>query len=326
MNKKILILGTSSFGGSSLAKFLLDQKINVIGTYNKKKNNFYQQQKFSKNIKLYKEYKINLIKDLSKLKKIINKFKPTHIVDFASICMVAESWDKPDYYFDINCSSKAELLNFLKKVKFLKNYLYISTPEVFGSKSFSVKEDHQHFNPSTPYAVSKLAAEQLIKSFSKTYAIPYNICRFSNFYGIGQPNYRLIPKVITSILSKKKFPLEGGGKSERNFIDADDFSNGIFKVITRGKINKTYHFSSKEIFKIYEIVKIICDELNVEFKNVIIKKKDRPGKDKRYSLNSNRTQKELKWSCKVDLKKNLKYIVQYYLFNKRKISKLKLDF
>ena len=56
------------------------------------------------------------------------------------------------------------------------------------------------------------------------------------------------------------------------------------------------------------------------------KKKDRPGKDKRYSLNSNRTQKELKWSCKVDLKKNLKYIVQYYLLNKRKISKLKLDF
>ena len=64
----------------------------------------------------------------------------------------------------------------------------------------------------------------------------------------------------------------------------------------------------------------------LNLKTSSLKKKDRPGKDKKYSLNSNRTQKELKWSSKVDLKKNLRNIVQYYLLNKRKISKLKLDF
>lgn len=326
MNKKILILGTSSFGGSSLAKFLLDKKIKVIGTYNRKKNIYYQQHKFSKNIKLYKEFKINLPKDINKLSKIIDKIKPTHIVDFASICMVAESWSQPDYYFDINCSSKAKLLINLKKKKFLKNYLYISTPEVFGSNNLSIKENFEHFNPSTPYAVSKLAAEQLIKSFSKTYNIPFNICRFTNFYGIGQPNYRLIPKLIISIINKKKFPLEGNGKSERNFIDAKDFSNGIYKVITKGKINKTYHFSSKEIFKIYEIVKIICGELNVNYKDVVINRKDRLGKDQKYYLNSSTTQKELNWFSKITFKKNIKRIIKYYLKNSKHINKLSLEY
>lgn len=326
MDNKILILGTSSFGGSSLARFLLDKKISVIGTYHKKKNILYQQQKLSKYKNLYKEYKINLITDFLKLKKIIKKNKPTHIIDFASICMVAESWDKPDHYFRVNCSSKAELLIYLNKKNFLKKYIYISTPEVFGSNNFSVKEDYNIFKPSTPYAITKLSAESLIKSYSQTHKFSYNICRFSNFYGIGQPNYRLIPKLIISIFNKKKFPLHGGGNSERNFIDTKDFSNGVYQVIKKGKKNKIYHFSSNEIFKINKVVKIICHELKVSYKNIIIKQKDRPGKDKKYYLNSQKTQKELNWSSKVKFKKNIKKIISYYLLNKKKLSKYKIEY
>ena len=73
--------------------------------------------------------------------------------------MVNESWSKPDLYFKTNVLSKAKILNYLTKAKFLKKYIYISTPEVFGSSKKYMNENEEKFNPSTPYATSKLSAE-----------------------------------------------------------------------------------------------------------------------------------------------------------------------
>jgi dTDP-glucose 4,6-dehydratase len=328
MIKKVLILGTSSFGGSSLAKYLIDKKIKVIGTYNQKKNIFYQQHRFSKNKNFFKSYKINFLneRDITKLKKIINKEKPEYIIDFASICMVNESWDMPKYYFKVNCLSKVTILDFLKNKKFLKSYIYISTPEVFGSNNFSVKENCQIFNPSTPYAASKLFVEKLIKVYNSNFHIPFNICRFSNFYGIGQPNYRLIPKVICSIILKTKFPLQGNGKSLRNFIDAYDFSNGLFKVMQRGKNKQTYHFSSKKLYKVIDIIIEICSLYKIDHKKLIRSVTDRQGKDFKYNLNSNFTRQALRWDDKIDLSINLLKITNYYDMNKKSLLKLDLNY
>jgi len=328
MAKKVLILGTSSFGGSSLAKYLIDKKIKVIGTFNQKKDKFYQQHKLSKNKNLFKDYKINFLKegDMIKLKKIINVNKPEYIFDFASICMVNESWDIPEYYFQINCLSRTTLLNFLKDKKFIKRYIYISTPEVFGSNNFSVKEDYKIYNPSTPYAASKLFAERLLKVYSSNFNMPFNICRFSNFYGMGQPNYRLIPKVICSIILKKKFPLQGNGKSLRNFIDANDFSKGLYKVMKIGKNRQTYHFSSKNLIKVSDIVIKICSIFKIDPNKLTYPVKERKGKDFKYNLHSKYTRKSLRWNDETDLFENLKNMSNYYIKNKNILTKLSLNY
>ena len=131
--------------------------------------------------------------------------------------MVGESWLNPDKYFKINVNSKIDLIRGLKDVKFLKKYIYISTPEIFGSKSKKIDEFFSEFNPSTPYACSKLASELNFRYAFLYQNFPIIISRFSNFYGPNQPIYRLIPKVIMSIKKNKKFSLEGGGQSVRNF-------------------------------------------------------------------------------------------------------------
>ena len=293
--KKILILGGSSFSGSSFANYMLKKNYFVITTYRRKKNILYQPHLQNKNKKNLQNIRIDLDKNINQLISIIKKLKPNYIVDFASMCMVNESWIKPEIYFNSNLRYKSILLKKLINFSFIKKYIYISTPEVFGSSEKSIKEDCNNFNPTTPYAVSKLSYELLLKSYGKSFNFPYIICRFSNFFGIGQPNYRLIPKVILSILTNKKFPLQGNGASKRNFIDSYDFSRGIYLALSKGNIKTSYHFSTKKFYSIKDVIKIICRLKNFRYKDLIKIKKDRIGKDKTYKLNCKKTIKELGW-------------------------------
>ena len=325
MKKKILVMGSSSFSGATMVNFLLDKKKYLVyGTYRRKKIKPYCPYLANKNIKNFKSYQIDFLKSPKNLLNIIRKLKPDYIIDFASICMVNESWNNPKNYFQTNVLYKAELLKVLFKSNFLKKYIYISTPEVFGSSNQFIKEKNKIFNPSTPYATSKLAAEILLKNYFNFYNFPAIICRFSNFYGPGQPTYRLIPKIIACIDNKIKFPIQGNGMSKRNFIFSYDFCNGIYKSILKGKVGETYHFSGNNFYKVIDVIKTVCDLKSFKLKNLITKTKSRIGQDMVYKLNSFKTRKELNWKPIYALKKGLKEIIMYHNNNFVTISKKQL--
>ncbi len=307
--KKILIIGISSFSGASLANYLQDKYI-IYGTFNKyiKTTNC-----------IFDKKKINLFKvdftkdkDITKLSKKILSIKPSIIVDFASICMVEESWTFQEKYFQINVNSRIKLLKKIKNPKFIKKYVYISTPEIFGSSNKPINEFSHRFNPSTPYANSKLAAEFVFKNLNKLNGFPIIISRFSNFYGPGQPEYRLIPKVYYSIKSNRKFPLHGNGSSKRNFLYSKDFCSGIYKIIKKGKVSRTYHFSGTKFIKISEVIKLICKKYNFNFKKLIEFTTDRQNKDKIYILDCNWTKKQLDWKEKYDYKNGILNTLKFY--------------
>ena len=92
----------------------------------KKKNKFYLPYKFNKKFKKFKEFKLDLLKNPNHLINLILKIKPQIIIDFASICMVNESWKNSATYFKINVSSKTKMLEVLSKSKYLEKYIYIS--------------------------------------------------------------------------------------------------------------------------------------------------------------------------------------------------------
>ncbi len=311
--KKILIIGISSFSGASLAKYLQGKYI-IYGTFNKyikSTNCIFDKKK----INLFK-IDLNKEKDITKLSKKILTIKPAIIIDHASICMVQESWTFQEKYFQINVSSRIKLLSKIQNPKFIKKYIYVSTPEIFGSINKSVNEFSNNFNPSTPYANSKLAAEFVLKNFNRLNGFPIIISRFSNFYGPGQPAYRLIPKVYYSIKSNKKFPLHGDGSSKRNFLYSKDFCSGIHQMIKKGKISKTYHFSGTKFIKISEIIKLICKKYNFNSKKLIKFTKDRQNKDKIYILDCNWTKKQLDWKENYDYKNGILETLKFYEKNK----------
>ena len=127
------------------------------------------------------------------------------IVDMSSLCLVNESCEDSEIYMLKNVTYKFDLLKKISQENYLKKYIYISTPEVFGSSLKAQRESSTMYNPSTPYAISKLAVELYMKILNKNFNGKCIITRFSNFYGETKEQHRLLPKLFKSSLFKNFF-------------------------------------------------------------------------------------------------------------------------
>tara|TARA_B100001057_G_scaffold494014_1_gene589692 strand:- start:11626 stop:12618 length:993 start_codon:yes stop_codon:yes gene_type:complete len=322
-----LILGSNSFSGSHLACFLIKKGFFIIASSQSSQN----QIKYNPLSNLTKNEKKNFIflkcdinLEFEKLKKIILKYKPSIIIDFLGQGMVAESWVYPELTFKSNVISKIRLYEFLKSKKFLKKYIKISTPEIFGSTT--IKENKFNFKPSTPYALSHSTIETYLMMLEKYYNFPVIISRFANFYGPFQKLYRVIPLAIHKAFKKEKFYLHGSGRSRRSFIHNQDFCNGIYRVIRKGKIGDTYHFSSKEYISIKELVQKIYLKFNLNPKKYIINVKDRVGKDTDYKISDKKTKNKLNWANIIDLNKGIESVIEWYLRYEKKFQNKETKF
>lgn len=271
-------------------------------------------------LKNFKFEKIDINKQFFKLKKLILKYKPEIIIDFLGQGMVAESWNYPFLTFNTNVLSKIRLYNFLRKQKYLKKYIKISTPEVFGSAKIT-NSNFKRYNPSTPYALSHSTIENYLLLLYKHFSFPVVISRFANFYGPYQKLYRVIPLAIHKANKKEKFQLHGGGKSKRSFIYSDDFCNGIYKLIIKARVGKCYQFSSKEYLSIKKIVETIYKKKNLDPKKYIISVKDRPGKDQDYKIFDNDTRKRLNWKNKTSIDNGINQVIKWYEKYKKKFNR-----
>ncbi len=300
----VFVIGSNSFSGASFIDFSLNKGARVIGISRSPEAipEFLPYKKY--NYDHFTFHQLDLNKDLSTITSIINEIKPAYIVNFAAQSMVGESWIKPSDWFTTNVVSTVKLHDELRKCDFLKRYVHISTPEVYGSCSGFVKEDFP-FNPSTPYAVSRAAADMSLKTFSETYSFPVVTTRAANVYGPGQQLYRIIPRTILFILLGRKLQLHGGGTSTRSFIHISDVSDATWRIMVEGKNGNTYHISTNDVISIRDLVSHICARLNVLFEDHVEIVGERLGKDSAYHLESSKVRAELKWQNQINFDKGL---------------------
>ena len=175
----------------------------------------------------YNFYKIDLNKDLNQLIEIINKFQFDYVVNFAAQGMVAQSWSSPEDWYQTNVVGQVKLHDSLRKFDFIKKYVHVTTPEVYGSTEGWIKENF-NFNPSTPYAASRAACDLHLKTFYNAYNFPVTFTRAANVYGPGQQLYRIITRSILYSRIGKKLDLHGGGYSNRSFIHINDVCSATY--------------------------------------------------------------------------------------------------
>ena len=234
------------------------------------------------------------------------------IVNFAAESHVDRSISNAKPFIDSNIIGVFTILEILKKQK--KKLVHISTDEVFGSLESQSADENFRLNPSSPYAASKASAELLINSYIVTYGCDVLVTRCTNNYGPRQYPEKLIPKTIILANQNKKIPVYGSGKNVRDWIFVDDHCDAIMKVILEGKSGESYNISaSNELDNITIIKKILT--LMGKSTDQIEFVEDRPGHDFRYSLNSSKIGKNLKWSQKVNFTEGLKKTVNWYLTN-----------
>jgi dTDP-glucose 4,6-dehydratase len=223
---------------------------------------------------------------------------------------VAESWANPDHWMMTNVVSTVRLHDRLRKHDFLERYVHVTTPEVYGSTEGWVTEDAP-FNPSTPYAVSRAAADMSLRTYFKQYGFPVVFTRAANVYGPGQQLYRIIPRTILSAMAGRKLMLHGGGVSTRAFIHMDDVSDATLRIALQSPNGEAYHISTNRMISVRDLVTMIIAQLGKSFEESVDVAPERPGKDSAYMLNSDKLRRELGWRDRVELEQGVEDVIAW---------------
>lgn len=313
MSGRIAVIGSNSFSGASFVQYCLAQGLEVLGTSRSAEPAScflpYRWLPAEKQ-KSFRFVQADLNHDLNGLMSALDTFKPDWVANFAAQGMVAQSWLQPEHWYQTNVVANVLFHDRLRKASWLKKYVHVGTPEVYGSTS-GVIDESAPYNPSTPYAASRAACDLHLKTFFNQYQFPVTWTRAANVYGPGQQLYRIIPRTILSIKLGQKLQLHGGGHSVRSFIHIDDVAAATLEVAKIGPAGQCYHLSTDRFVSIRGLVEMICQMMKADFNQVAEVTADRAGKDAAYQLDSGKARRELKWTDTVSLEQGVQQTITW---------------
>lgn len=302
---RFLVLGSNAFSGATFVDHLASAGHEVIAaSRSPEPHEAFLPYRWREHGGRVRFHIIDLNHHLDELDALMRRERPTHVVNFAAQSMVGESWDNPDHWMMTNVVSTVRLHERLRRLDFLERYVHVTTPEVYGSTEGRVKEEAP-FNPSTPYAVSRAAADMSLRTYFAQYGFPVVFTRAANVYGPGQQLYRIIPRTILSAVAGRKLQLHGGGHSVRSFIAMSDVSDATLRIALQGRPGETYHISTDRMVSIRELVEMILARLGKDFASSVEMAPERPGKDTAYRLDSTKLRDELGWADKLTLEQGI---------------------
>ena len=315
---KIFITGGCGFIGSHLTEYIFNK-------YKNSKIYVYDKITYAANIKnlenIIKSKRLKIIKkdliDLKALKKF--SINTDILIHAAAESHVDNSFNLTNDFIKTNVIGTKNVLDACKYNK-IKKIIHISTDEIYGEIRKSSFSEKSRFNPSNPYSSSKAAAEMIINGYIHSYKLPIIIVRSNNIFGTRQHPEKLIPGCCWSLIKRKKFTLHGNGQQKRSFLYVEDFCEGVYKILTKGKIGEIYNIGSKFEYKNIDVLKIVAKENKVNFKNYLKYVKDRPFNDYRYSLNFNKV-KKIGWRPKTKIEDKIKEINLWYKDNISRFQK-----
>ena len=238
------------------------------------------------------------------------------IVNFAAESHVDRSIADPRPFLRSNTEGVLSILEVIRRKGSTVRLIQVSTDEVYGDvRSGSVNEDTR-LAPSSPYAVSKAAADLLCLSYWRTYGLSVCITRCTNNFGPYQFPEKLIPKTIIRARMNQKVPIYGQGRNVRDWIYVIDHCEALDLVLKNGKAGQTYNIAGHNELENGSLVKTILKIMGVERKLVEFVE-DRPGHDFRYSLDDHKIRRELGWRPRHPLRSALEVTVNWYLKNER---------
>jgi dTDP-glucose 4,6-dehydratase len=206
-----------------------------------------------------------------------------------------------------------------------RRFVHVSTDEVFGDLGphgapFTATTPYR---PSSPYAASKAAADHLVRAWQRTYGLPAIITNSSNNYGPWQFPEKLIPLMILNAIEGRELPVYGEGGQVRDWLHVSDHCRAIMAVIEGGEIGGTYLVGADNPRANLDVVRLICRAVDARLERnpgtsekLIRHVKDRPGHDRRYSLDATALRTKLGWRPREAFETALPALVRWYLEHK----------
>jgi len=316
---KILLTGATGFIGSHLLPKLLE-KNEVVCLVPSSELNF-------KEIK--GEVKFADLANYELVRKIVGDVKPEAIIHLAAATPVRYSFEKPEVYQEVNFLATVNLVHSVLKLSNFEKFIFASTMETYGwqteKKPFI---ENLPLNPASPYAVSKVAAENYIKMAGKAFGLPYLVSKACNTFG-RKDNIGFIVEYLTTQMLKNQKPFIGTPEAVRDLMYVDDHVNAYVKLVEHdvGNAKKRMHLSEEDpnhfvfnfgngleltIKQVAEkIQKIVGYDGGFEFSFPADYPK-RPVVEQYLSLNSAKAKRVLGWNPAVSLDEGLKRTVEHW--------------
>lgn len=233
---KILVTGCAGFIGSHLAEALLNQGHDVVGIDNF--HPYYDRELKMANLAVLIQYKnFSFIEDSIlnfELMKILTK-NVSLVYHEAAIAGTRYSIEFPSEYIEINVMGTLNVLE-AARLNNVKKIVFASSSSVYGEiplEELPINEEHK-LNAISPYAHSKIMAEELCKLYTKIYKLPVVILRYFTVWGPRQRPDEAFAKFITKILKNETIEVYGDGLQTRDFTYIDDIVNGTILAAEKG--------------------------------------------------------------------------------------------
>jgi dTDP-glucose 4,6-dehydratase len=237
------------------------------------------------------------------------------VVHFAAESHVDRSILGSGPFIQTNVVGTQVLLD-VAKGRGVDKYLQVSTDEVYGTLPEDKLEikftEETPLAPNSPYSASKAAGDCLVRSYFHTFNMPVLTTRCSNNYGPYHFPEKLIPLFVTNLIEGKKVPLYGDGLNVRDWLYVEDHCDAIWTVLNKGTPGEVYNIGGNNEINNRTITQTILREMGKDWDTFVHYVKDRPGHDRRYSIDATKIQRELGWSPKHRFPEAIKSTIQWF--------------
>jgi len=238
------------------------------------------------------------------------------VINFAAESHVDRSIASADEFIKTNVLGTQVLLDCARE-RGVGRFVQISTDEVMGSLPESdqgyFREDSP-FEPNSPYAASKAAAEHLVRAAHHTFGLDTVITRCGNNYGPRQFPEKFLPLLLLNAMNDESIPVYGDGLNVRDWIYVEDHCRAILRVLQSGRAGAVYNVGARNQRRNLDVAENILDTLGKP-RSLIRFVKDRPGHDRRYAIDPSLIESELEWRPRETWESGLRKTIEWYKGN-----------
>lgn len=306
-NKKVLVTGADGFIGSHLVERLVSggARIRAFVFYNS-----FNRWGWLDDLPKSQLNKIDVfcgdIRDPHGVAKAMEGIDV--VFHLAALVGIPFSYHSPDSYVDTNIKGTLNVLQSARS-QGVRKVIHTSTSEVYGTaQTVPISENHP-LNPQSPYAATKVAADQLAQSFCLSFGLPVTTIRPFNTYGPRQSARAVIPTVIAQLCAGQKIIQLGNTQTTRDFNFVSDTVDAFIKVAESEKtVGRVFNVGSGREISVSDLVALIAKIMKTEVKVITKKERLRPALSEveRLLCDAQRLQDICGWSPRVSLEEGLR--------------------
>jgi dTDP-glucose 4,6-dehydratase len=238
------------------------------------------------------------------------------IINFAAESHVDRSISSAHEFINTNVLGTQVLLDVARE-RGVRRFVQVSTDEVMGSlpeDEGAFFTENSPFEPNSPYAASKAAAEHLVRAAHHTFGLDTVITRCGNNYGPRQFPEKFLPLMLSNAFDDQSIPLYGDGCNVRDWIYVEDHCRAILLALQKGRPGAVYNIGARNERRNIDVANSVLDQLGKP-RSLLQFVKDRPGHDRRYAIDPSLAESELGWRPRETWVTGLQKTIRWYQEN-----------